>query len=96
MVNNSWINEWNYETIKEHHKEHHKDGLTATVKLDSAIEHASHAWAALCRDNGVGQSDSWPPQTDAPVGSSLYHFAAMIMYVQAAYELMIKHHPEAE
>lgn len=88
--------EWNYEMVKMHHAEHHQDGLTATIKLDSALEHAAHAWNALCKDSGVSQGDQWPPKVEGPVGSSLYHFAAVIMYVKAAYEIMIKSYPEAE
>ena len=53
------------------------------VLLDSALEHASHGWAAFERETEVNRinPDSWPPRVEAPVGSAQYHLAAVIMYV---------------
>lgn len=51
--------------------------------LDSALEHAAHAWAALEQEKKIQYmlKDAWPPHIKAPVGSLEYHLAAMIGYV---------------
>lgn len=59
--------------------------------LDSALEHASHAWSALERETKVNRVNEgfWPPQVDAPVGSAQYHFSALIDAVYRAYEIVV-------
>lgn len=66
--------------------------------LDTALEHASHAWYALERQGGVNRlnEDAWPPKVNNPVGSAPYHFAAFIGYVQEVYEGIVKVHPDPE
>lgn len=58
--------------------------------LDAALEHASHGWSAFERETSVNRlnPDSWPPRVKAPVGSSQYHFAAMVDAVYRAYEII--------
>lgn len=65
------------------------------VKLDSALEHAAHAWNDLCKLTTVNITDydMWPPQVKAEPGTAPYHLAAMIRYVKEAYDLI---HAEQE
>lgn len=51
--------------------------------LDTALEHASHAWTALEREGTVERIDpnAWPPNVSNEVGSAPYHFASMITYI---------------
>ena len=59
--------------------------------LESALEHASHAWVALERLTPTGKKgDSWPPEVDGPTGSAAYHLAAMIGYVFEVYQGIAK------
>lgn len=55
--------------------------------LESALEHASHAWADLKRHGLVDETmPVWPPDVSNDVGTVAYHFAAVIKYVQRVYE----------
>ena len=64
--------------------------------LETAMEHASHAWADLRRHGLVDEvlPPRWPPEVTNPVGSAAYHFAAMSMYVQRVYEQIVRICPE--
>ena len=55
--------------------------------LQTAQEHAAHAWADLKRSGLVDETmPVWPPEVSNAIGTAAYHFAAMIMYVQRVYE----------
>jgi hypothetical protein len=62
--------------------------------LDTALEHASHAWART--DRPEEEKDWWPPKTSAEVGTVEYHLAAMIGYVFEVYSGIAAIHPEVE
>ena len=62
--------------------------------LDTALEHASHAWAALSKEGAKEKDpDSWPPQSLDKVGSANYHVAALIDYVFEVYQGIEKIYP---
>ena len=65
--------------------------------LDTALEHASHAWGAL-RKQGAKEKepDMWPPKSLDEVGSAAYHVAALIDYVFEVYQGIAKVYPEQE
>lgn len=66
--------------------------------LDSALEHATHGWAAFERETVVNRlnPDSWPPQVEARIGSAQYHFAAVLTYVHEAYSIIRKEQEHTE
>lgn len=54
--------------------------------LDTALEHASHAWYALEQTGTVERTNSgWPPNVANKVGSAPYHFASMITYIHEVF-----------
>lgn len=58
-------------------------------QLDSALEHASHAWRKLELDGRVPPLESWPPSTDDTVPQSAeYHLASMLFYVKQSFDLL--------
>ena len=61
--------------------------------LDTALEHASHAWANTGRPEE--EMKWWPPTTAAEVGTTEYHLAAMIRYVYEVYAGIAIVHPES-
>lgn len=58
--------------------------------LDSALEHCSHVWNAMVRNELVSQytGDAWPPIVQSSPGELVYHFVAVIEYVKKAYEFV--------
>jgi hypothetical protein len=62
--------------------------MTFEALLDSALEHASYAWRDLeVRGIVPEQIDGpWPPVVQSSVGDVDYHLAAMIRYIQQAYD----------
>lgn len=66
--------------------------------LDTALEHGSHAWAALEKMGYAHRvaDDGWPPTVDAPVGSAAYHFAAMTRYVWEVFQGLAIQYPDDE
>lgn len=65
--------------------------------LDTALEHASHAWAAMSKAGAKEENpDLWPPKSLDAVGTAPYHVAAMIDYVYSVYSGIARVYPEDE
>lgn len=66
--------------------------------LDTALEHGSHAWAALERTSQAHIHDvarpTWPPQCTDDVGSAPYHLAALIGYTFEVYSGIFSLYPD--
>ena len=58
--------------------------------LDTALEHFSHGWLALEKQDMVTYKDPnvFPPSVSDEVGSASYHFAAVADNVKRAYEII--------
>jgi hypothetical protein len=58
--------------------------------LDSALEHFAHGWVDLEKNNKIEYTipDAFPPHVNAPVGSAVYHFAAVVSNLKRAYDLV--------
>lgn len=55
------------------------------LKLDSTLEHASHAWGKFAKERGI-EVAVWPPSTDGlKTGTPEYHFAVVIQNVYESY-----------
>lgn len=65
--------------------------------LETALEHGSHAWAALLRDGIAHVRDekrlTWPPECADPPGSAAYHVAAVLGYVWLAFNGISERYP---
>jgi hypothetical protein len=69
----------------------------AIVRLETALEHASHAWAALRKAEQIPDRphivDGWPPMIDwqlRDVGTTPYHLAALINGTWEVYQGLLK------
>ena len=66
--------------------------------LDTALEHGSHAWAALDKAGLAHVRDkehqTWPPQCTDDAGSAPYHMTAMIRYVFEVYSGIFSLYPD--
>src|SRR5690349_14970981 len=63
--------------------------------LETALEHASHGWAALERSLPVNRlnPDSWPHHVEAAIGTPQYHLAIVLT---ALFEVYQSAHKETE
>ena len=69
----------------------------AIIRLETALEHASHAWNALEKSGQIPDrprvADGWPPMIDwqlKDVGTTSYHVAALINGTWEIYQGLLK------
>ena len=65
--------------------------------LDNALEHGSHAWAALRQQGAIELNPGyWPPRSGDEVGSAAYHVAALIRNTWEVYQGICMIYPEED
>lgn len=69
----------------------------AIIRLETALEHASHAWTAFRKAGLINRpaliKDCWPPHTDwqqQDIGTAPYHVEALIQYTWEVYQGLLK------